>query len=350
MALEEIPLIADHIEGLKEPFENDFFCGHNKVEQQFLNAINSNRLHHAWLLTGPKSVGKTSFAFRIARALVEREEKKFVLSHQELDQYSENQSPTFGKIARRAHPNLLHLTIPYDIKTKKFKTNLTIDEVRKTNDFFGTTAGEKGWRIAIIDTADDMTLNAANALLKILEEPPENTIFFLLSSQPKKLLSTIKSRCQILKFEELATADLIKALDHAQIGGSLKGDKEILFNYHYLIGGRVRRAHQFLQNNILPFYESFTYLLKPDGRGDIERLYAFMDEICARGADDKFNFFIDFLESHISNQITAERPLEVLVSWAELWDKVQERLKDMNQLNLDKKQTVFAIFNDLHAK
>ena len=276
MTMLETPPVADHLDGIKEPFENVFFCGQENAERRFLTALNSGRLHHAWLLSGPKGVGKASFAFRIARALVEWSGGSLHLTPQDLDQASQDYQPVFRKIAQGAHPNLLHLTIPYDEKTKKFKTELPVSEIRKTNGFFGTTAGENGWRITVVDKADDMNANAANALLKILEEPPEKTLFFLITDKPEKLLPTIRSRCQKLDFDKLGEDDLLMALKHAQNNSDFQ--MENLPQFQSLANGSIRQACLLLNNDILPLYENFNALVTDIASENIDHLYAFMDK------------------------------------------------------------------------
>src|SRR5690606_28014279 len=115
-------------------------------------------------------------------------------------------SPLFRQIAQGSHPGVLHLTRPMNDKTKAFKSVVTVDEVRKVNRFLSMTSHDGGYRVVIVDPADDMNVNAANALLKTLEEPPPRTLFVLISHSLGSLLPTIRSRCQIIKLKPLAPA------------------------------------------------------------------------------------------------------------------------------------------------
>ena len=201
---------ADWLEGLPLPREQTELIGHSVAAAELHEGYVGGRLHHAILLTGPKGIGKATLAFRFAR---------FVLSHPDpttAPPPAAGLLPTSDRVAAMvatgAHPNLLHLRRPWDDKAKKVKTQLTVDEIRKTVTFFGNAAGIDGYRIAIVDAADDMNVSAANALLKMLEEPPKRSLFLVLSHAPGRLLPTIRSRCRRLSLDPLGSDDLDAAL------------------------------------------------------------------------------------------------------------------------------------------
>lgn len=339
--------IAERIDGLKQPYEHGLFIGQETAQAHFLAAANSGRLHHAWLLNGPRGSGKATFAFRLARHFAEMEGDASALSAGDLDAAASPGNPAFRKIATGGHPNVLHLRIPYDEKTKKFKTQLTVDEIRRSVGFFGTTAGDKGWRIAIVDSANDMNASAANALLKILEEPPARTLFFLISDRPGRLLPTIRSRCQRLEFSPLDTGDIAKILSEVADGGEF--DPVNLPHYRDIVGGSVRRAYQFAIHDAAALFDDFNALLRQRQDYDIHALHRFADRVSGRGEDEKFRFFVDFLENRLLSKVRGEGDAAALVSWAEVWDKMHARLDREERLNLDRKQTVLALFYDLRA-
>lgn len=198
---------SDRIDGLPHPRDCDSLVGHQAQIDQLTKVIADNRLHHAWLLGGPKGVGKASFAYLAARHLLAKDQAASGLAVPQAD-------PVMMRIRAEAHGNLRTVRRAWDQRAKKFKTVISVEDIRALTPFYGSTSSEAGYRIAIIDAADDMNVNAANALLKLLEEPPQRSLFFLISHAPGRLLPTIRSRCRKLSFTPLADGeveDLIKA-------------------------------------------------------------------------------------------------------------------------------------------
>jgi DNA polymerase-3 subunit delta' len=167
--------------------------GCETAEAAFLGALERGRLHHAWLLVGPEGVGKATFAYRAARRLLgARPEPAYGLLG------ADPEDPVFRQVAGRAHPDLL--VLERDDGEGKARRSIPVDEARALPEFFSKSPGRAAYRVAIIDTADDLGANAANAVLKTLEEPPERGVLFLISHRPGALLATIKSRCRRLVF------------------------------------------------------------------------------------------------------------------------------------------------------
>lgn len=338
--------ISDQIDGLPQPFEHGFFQGHSAQEEFFLTQLNSGRVHHAWLLSGPKGIGKATFVFRIARALLQQNFDAASNIRDELRGGIDPENRVFRQIAAGAHPNVLHMRIPYDADKKKFKTQLTVDEIRKTVQFFSSTAGEDGWRIAIVDSADDLNISAANALLKVLEEPPARTLFFLLSSHPGRLLPTIRSRCQHLKFSGLEATDIADVLTNLEVGENISSS--YIKSHETLLGGSVRRAYLFAAGGNDEMKASFDEIVVKQS-ADLQQIHKFAEVISARGEDDRYRFFVDFVEDYLSTKLNRTDATHLLVRWAEVWEKVHERLNTADRLNLDRKQTVLGVLHDLNA-
>src|ERR1700755_1194315 len=194
----------------RRPRETTELFGHREAEAALLNAYRSGRIPHAWLIGGAQGIGKATLAYRMAR---------FVLSHGNpgSDDVSRAETlqidpsdPVARQVATGAHGGLLTLERSLNDKGV-MRTVITVDETRETISFFGSTAAAEGWRVCIVDTVDELNANAANALLKVLEEPPERSLFLLLSHAPARVLPTIQSRCRKLPLRPLSSDQVIRA-------------------------------------------------------------------------------------------------------------------------------------------
>ena len=178
---------------LVHPRDAARLAGHDGAERAFLEALERGRLHHAWLLVGPEGVGKATFAYRAARRLLgARPEADYGLLG------ADPGDPVFRQVAGRAHPDLM--VLERDDPDAKARKSIPVDEARALPEFFAKSPGRAAYRVAIIDSADDLNPNAANAVLKTLEEPPERGVLLLVSHRPGSLLPTIRSRCRRLVF------------------------------------------------------------------------------------------------------------------------------------------------------
>lgn len=249
----------DRAEGAPHPRETLTLFGQRSAQAGFLDAYNRGKLHHGWLLTGPRGVGKATLAWRIARFLLTQEvggdaglfgepEKPATLD-------VDPNHPAVRRARALGEPRLFLLRRGWDDKARRLKTVITVDEVRKLKSFFTLSAADGGWRVAIVDAADEMNPNAANALLKLLEEPPENTVLLLVAHQPARLLPTIRSRCRALRCDPLSAADQAAALDAAGIPAQ---DTTALAE---LSSGSVGAAVRLLQSDGLALYAQLVEVL-----------------------------------------------------------------------------------------
>lgn len=208
MAREPDPIAEpDRSDGSPHPREVFTLLGHERAEQRYIDAKASGRMHHAWLITGPPGIGKATLAYRIAR---DRLGGRSLLEGS-LDIPAAD--PVSQRIAAQGHGNLRVLRRPYDVKTKKLKKDIPVDSVRDLSKFFQSTAAQTGdWRVCLIDTADDLNRNSENGILKLLEEPPAQTLFLLLSHEPGTLLPTIRSRCMHLPLTAVSDSALSRWL------------------------------------------------------------------------------------------------------------------------------------------
>ncbi|MDU8946186.1 DNA polymerase III subunit delta' [Ovoidimarina sediminis] len=235
---------ADRLPGVPHPREAPALIGHAAAEAAFLDAHATGRLHHAWLITGPRGTGKATLAWRIARFLLaEPPEDDGGLfgdtppAPASLDIDPEH--PIARRVAALSEPRLMLLRPQWDEKAKRLRSEITVEDTRKLNAFFGLSAADGGRRVVIVDAADQMNVNAANALLKLLEEPPARATLLLVCHRPARLLPTIRSRCRELRLTELAPGDIARVLD--QTGIATDAPPEILAE---LAGGAPGTAIQ----------------------------------------------------------------------------------------------------------
>lgn len=184
------------------PWQNNQLIGHCKQKEIILNAINNQRFSNSWLFSGSKGIGKSTFAFQIA---------KMLFSDQHDLQYDQNTIST-KKVDELEHLDLIYIT-PNNEQKKTSSDIITIDEIRKLQDFIRSTPTESKYKIVIIDPIDNLNKNAANALLKILEEPPLYVVFFLINHKVGKIMDTIKSRCQVLDFIDNTDIEIDQLID-----------------------------------------------------------------------------------------------------------------------------------------
>ena len=209
---------ADRAAGAPHPRHTVQLFGQDAAEAAFLDATREGRRHHAWLVTGARGVGKATLAWRIARHLRAGQDDGPGLFGEAtapatLDIPPEH--PVARRMAALSDPGTLLIRRAWDADRKRLKAQITVDEVRKLNGFFGLSATDDGTRVVIVDSADEMNTSAANAILKVLEEPPQNAVLLLVSHQPSRLLPTIRSRCRTLACKTLGPEDMALALANA---------------------------------------------------------------------------------------------------------------------------------------
>jgi DNA polymerase III subunit delta' len=188
-----------------EPRANPALIGHAEAEATLLGALRAGRIHHAWLLSGPEGVGKATLAFRFARRLLAGGATGTLA----LDPAH----PVFRRVAAGTHADLLTVERAWDEKRKRLRGEISVEDVRGVADFLRLTAAEGGWRVVVLDGVEHLNRNAANALLKVLEEPPARAVLLLVSASPGRLLPTIRSRCRRLPVGRLEEAEVARLLD-----------------------------------------------------------------------------------------------------------------------------------------
>lgn len=324
----------DRVEGAAHPRETFALVGQDDALMRAARALRGGRPPQGWLVSGPPGVGKATLAYRIAR---------YVLKHGASDSGPADLSvpendPVSLQIAAGSHPGLLVLKRGVNPDTGKVMSVLSVAEVRRLSGFFGMTSGAGGWRVAIIDTADDMNDAAANALLKALEEPPARAMLILISNTPGRLLPTIRSRCQRLLLRPLAA----EALDHelARLVPELDdGERASLAR---LSGGSLGLALQLSGGDGLAIAQEADRLIDGAAHPDIVALMGLADRIARM--KDGLATLGDFLAMTISDRIRARarQGEEHLSSWIEAWESLRALFARADGLHLEPRQTILS--------
>lgn len=323
------------------PRENFALFGHAEAEQTLLESYKSGRIPHAWLIGGPPGIGKATLAYRLARFVLAHPDPKAPAVLNATSLAVDKDNLTGRRIAAQAQGDLLVLERTINEQTGKLYTVIRVDDVRRSVGFFGSTAGEGGWRIAIVDAVDDLQREGANALLKVLEEPPARTLLLLVSHAPGRELPTIRSRCRRLLLRPLADEDVARAIAHAT--GRDVNDADVKAAMA-AADGSVGRALRFLDEKALALrqrvLELFAQLPNPDPRA----LHALGDAI-GGNEPQTLAAFMDLVNGWLSAQLdiganTTSRMAEV----AQAWEKVNRAARDVETYNLERKPLVFSVF------
>jgi len=322
------------------PRANPLLLGHEATEAMLAEAIGAGRLHHAWLITGPEGIGKATLAFRFARRLLAGGSPGDDLA-------LPDNHPTFRRVAAASHADLL--TVERTLNERgKLRAEIVIDDVRKVADFLRRTPAEGGWRVVVLDGAEDLNRNAANALLKVLEEPPPRAILLLVCSAAGRLMPTIRSRCRKLPLGPLDEKTVRTLLtryqpdlpedDTARLAAIAEGS--IGRALALAAGGGVTQAG--LVDDILANLDKL----------DIGRAHAVAD---ALGRDeDAFSTFMDLLAAGLAAavrdaarghedpdqaRLLGARPL---AAWVDVWHALKRLQTETEDAYLDKRQAVVS--------
>jgi DNA polymerase-3 subunit delta' len=337
----------DRLEGFSLPREVDRLSGHETALREFQDALQSGRMHHAWLIVGPEGVGKATLAYRLARAVLAEGERG------DVQHGIDPEHPVFRKVAALSHPNLLLIRRSWVDKSKRYSQWIGVEEVRRLRAFLGHSAGEGGWRVVIVDRADELNQNAANALLKALEEPPPKTLFLLISSAEGRLPVTIRSRARTLRVTALGKEELEQAVRAALGRDEHEIDEETLAMALDLSEGSVRRALELVSSEGIELYREI--LAGLDGLPEIEssKLHRLVDRLAGAAESQRFDLYLALLLGLIERliRVTATRaggpPEEQrlasrlfsaanLADWAKAWESISEAKSEAHALNLDR--------------
>lgn len=284
----------DRAPGAPHPRETLRLFGQSRAEADFLEAFGTGRLHHGWLLTGPRGVGKATLAWRLAR---------FLLAHPEAGMFAEPapqtleipaDHPVMRRTAALSEPRLFLLRRGPNDKGTALSTDIRVDEARKLKGFLQLSAADGGRRVVIVDAADELNPAAANALLKLLEEPPAKVTFLMVAHQPARLLPTIRSRCRELRLATLGPAEMASAL--AQAGAEVSNPEALAA----LSGGSVGEAMRIASLDGMALYARLVALLAALPRLDRAAALALSEIAAGRANEAKFDMMLCLFDLFLS--------------------------------------------------
>lgn len=286
----------DRVEGAPHPRETAQLFGQTQAETEFLDAFTSGRMHSGWMITGPRGIGKATLAWKIATFLLAQapDDGLFGDPLPPTSLYIADDHPDAKLVMAGAHPRLHVIRRPYNFDTKKLRAEITVDAVRGLKEFFHMSAADGGRRVVIVDAADEMNRNAANAILKELEEPPANTTIMLVAHQPSGLLPTIRSRCRTLRCTPLDTPDLDAAL--AQAGFDATNAEALAA----LAEGSAGDAIRILQHDGLTLYGELIKLFSTLPRMDRPAAIKLAATCAGRGAEARYAMTLDLTQHFLA--------------------------------------------------
>lgn len=318
----------------REAFE---LVGHRAAEEAFEATRARGRLHHAWLLTGPEGCGKATFAYRAARRLLGApEEPAYGVLGASPDH------PVSRQIIARSHPDLFVLErLGDDGKVRKV---IPVDEARGLSEFFSKTPAAAPHRVAIIDAVDDLNVNAANAILKTLEEPPPHGVLLMISHSPGRLLPTIRSRCRRLAFQPLASeaaAAFVREREDLTAEDALR--------LASMACGAPGRAWALARAGAIAVDDAARALIEGLPGLDEAMALSLSDRFRGGEGQAQFNLLFDRLVERVHAFATdrAGRAIGGLDAWAAAWETLQRLSREVEALNLDRTDALFTALGEL---
>lgn len=334
------------------PKNNSYLLGHDEAQAMFLQAWKNNSLHNSWLISGIEGIGKATLAYKLARFLLSADFSKKE-SYTSLD--ISPASPIFKQVTGNSHPDLKIIERDYtdtdrrkiikainegeqlsseEMKGLKKSAFIRVDDVRTINEFFSKRSSNDGWRIVIIDSIDDMNPASANAVLKILEEPPHKALMLLISHNPNKLLPTIKSRCAKLQ---------LKPLEDNQVASLLRRyrpelNENTIKKITKISSGSIGKALSYVDNDAAMHYEALCGILLSGNNFRIADIMDFATK--ATSTEEDYALTQELILKFMSENI---KDSGRIVEFAQCWENIIKTFSEVERLNLDKKQAIINI-------
>jgi DNA polymerase III subunit delta' len=350
----DAPPESDRFEETPHPRDALDLFGHAEAESEMLQAYASGHLPQAFLIGGPPGVGKATLAWRLARFLLANPDP-FAQSDpagaQSLDVSSDH--PVARQISAMSHPDVVLLRREWNEKSKRHFTDIRAEAVRAAQNLFHQAAGRGGYRICILDSAEDLNAQSGNALLKLIEEPPPRSVFLIVAHRPGRVLPTIRSRCRRITLKALEPPDLARVLTTlgppwsgaaaAQVEAAIQSSRASLHGALRLLDGRGLESDARLRR-----------VLDALPRVDWRAVEAIADEAAPASGETAYEALLasayDWLQEKVrAAALAGASDPRRLAPYAEAWEKLSSAARETEALNLDKRPFVIALFSDLAA-
>jgi DNA polymerase-3 subunit delta' len=351
--------VKDEVEGLPEsdrfadaphPRETAGFFGHAEAERELLDGFRRGRLAQAVLIGGPEGIGKATLAWRFARFLVAHPDPSSLQAQAATSLELPPDSPVARRIRALALPDVALLRRSWNEKSKKHYTEIRIEDVRKLIHLFQQSSGAGGWRIAIVDSVDDLNRSSANALLKLIEEPPERSLFLLIAHRPGRVLPTIRSRCRKLALAPLAESEIVAAVQALGPPWSERSEAE-LAGAAARAEGSVREALRLLDGDGIAFDAALRGMFARLPQVDWLAVHALADRLTGRDNESAYETFMTavfrFLDRAVREKAGQGADAASLVPYARAFERIDEAARDTEVYNFDKRGLILSIFADL---
>ena len=340
---------SDAFAGAPHPRHAQALVGHEAAEAELLSAYRDGRLAHAWLIGGGEGVGKATLAWRFARFVLANPDPNAKSVREAADLHVDPNHPAWRHLSALAHPDFSLMRREWQAATKKLATEIAVEDVREALRIFHLAAAFGGWRVSIVDCAEDLNRSSANALLKMIEEPPRRSLILIISHRPGQVLATIRSRCRRLSLDSLSDNDVAEVI--AGLGAPWsEASPAAIADAAQRGNGSVREALARLAPDSKEtgglIDSTIAGLPRPDPRA-VARL---AEALGPRPANEAYQAFhrelYDWLAAHALTAASSPARAEEM---AGLWNRVRAAARETDALNLDRKLHVLAVFAEIAA-
>lgn len=343
---------SDRFPDAPHPRETSALFGHETVERELLDAYRRGRLPQAMLIGGPEGIGKATLAWRLARFLLAHPDPSAAQALAAESLSVPEDAPVARRIRALALPDIFLLRRTWNEKTKKHFTEIRIEDVRRLIHLFHQSSGAGGWRIAIVDSVDDLNRSSANALLKLIEEPPERSLFMLIAHRPGRVLPTIRSRCRKLALAPLGESEIVAAMRALGAPWSQRPEAE-LAGAAASAEGSVREALRLLDGDGVAFDAALRAMFARLPQVDWLAVHALADRLTGRENESAYETFMTavfrFLDRAVRAKAEQGAGAASLAPFARAFERIDEAARETEIYNFDKRGLILSIFADLEA-